>query len=80
MPWKNATNFRNNRILADIDNQFDLNQFYGSTSSFEKQFNGCNDDYEEIIYLRNIIDSHIKNHKESNTTSNLNNLDKNRKN
>ncbi|ETB63238.1 hypothetical protein YYC_00077 [Plasmodium yoelii 17X] len=72
---RNVTNFRNNRILADVDNQFDLNDFYQSTLNLVDQFNDCNDD-EEITNLRNIIDSHIKKHKESNTLPDLNNVDK----
>ncbi|CDU17377.1 fam-b protein [Plasmodium yoelii] len=69
---RNITKFRNNRILADVDNQFDLNDFYQSTLSLVDQFNDCNDD-EEITNLRNIIDSQIKKHKESNTLPDLNN-------
>ncbi|CDU15838.1 fam-b protein [Plasmodium yoelii] len=72
---RNVTNFRNNRILADVDNQFDLNDFYQSTLNLVDQFNDCNDD-EEITKLRNIIDSQIKKHKESNTLPDLNNVDK----
>ncbi|ETB60535.1 hypothetical protein YYC_02800 [Plasmodium yoelii 17X] len=72
---RNITKFRNNRILADVDNQFDLNDFYQSTLSLVDQFNDCNDD-EEITNLRNIIDSQIKKHKESNTLPDLNNVDK----
>ncbi|CDU16011.1 fam-b protein, partial [Plasmodium yoelii] len=73
---RNITNFRNNRILADIDNQFDLNEFYQSILSLVDQFNEYNVDDEKITYLRNIIDSHIKKHKENNTLPDLNNLDK----
>ncbi|CAD2089775.1 fam-b protein [Plasmodium vinckei lentum] len=72
---RNVTNFRNNRILADPDNYFDLNDFYQSTFSLVNQLNDCSDDDEEITKLRNAIDSHIKNHKENNTLPNLNNLD-----
>ncbi|ETB59948.1 hypothetical protein YYC_03298 [Plasmodium yoelii 17X] len=72
----NITNFRNNRILADADNRFDLNSFYESTLSLANQFNEYNDDDEEITKLRNIIDSHIKKHEESNTLPDLKNLDK----
>ncbi|CAD2096378.1 Plasmodium exported protein, unknown function [Plasmodium vinckei brucechwatti] len=72
---RNVTNFRNNRELSDVDNQFDLNDFYQSTFSLVNQLNDCNDDDEEITNLRNAIDSHIKNHKENNTLPNLNNLD-----
>ncbi|CAD2112690.1 fam-b protein [Plasmodium vinckei petteri] len=72
---KNIINFRNNRVLADADNLFDLNNFYESTFSLASQFNDCNDDDEEITNLRNAINSHIKNHKESNTLPNLNNVD-----
>ncbi|CDS44987.1 fam-b protein [Plasmodium yoelii] len=73
---RNITNFRNNRILADADNQFDLNEFYQSTLSLANQFNDDNDDDEEIKYLQNIIDSHVKKHKENNTLPDLNSLDK----
>ncbi|KEG01399.1 hypothetical protein YYE_03495 [Plasmodium vinckei vinckei] len=72
---RNIINFKNNRILADADNQFDFNHFYESTLSLTNQLNDYNDDDEDIIYLRNIIDSHIKKYKESNTTPNLNNVD-----
>ncbi|CAD2095025.1 fam-b protein [Plasmodium vinckei] len=72
---RNIINFRNNRILADVENQFDLNNFYQSTWSLVNQLNDCNDDDEEITNLRNAIDSHIKNLKENNTLPNLNNLD-----
>ncbi|CAD2112552.1 fam-b protein [Plasmodium vinckei] len=72
---KNIINFRNNRVLADADNLFDLNNFYESTFSLASQFNDCNDDDEEITNIRNAINSHIKNHKESNTLPNLNNVD-----
>ncbi|CAD2102378.1 hypothetical protein YYG_02552 [Plasmodium vinckei petteri] len=72
---RNIINFRNNRILAYADKEFDLNNFYESTFSLVNQLNDCNDDDEEITNLRNAIDSHIKNHKENNTLPNLNNLD-----
>ncbi|CAD2083634.1 fam-b protein [Plasmodium vinckei lentum] len=72
---RNIINFRNNRVLAYADNQFDLNNFYESTFSLASQFNDCNDDDEEITNLRNAIGSHIKNHKENNTLPNLNNID-----
>ncbi|CDU19171.1 hypothetical protein YYC_02086 [Plasmodium yoelii 17X] len=72
---RNITNFRNNRILADVDNRFNLNDFYQSTLNLVDQFNDCNGD-EEITKLRNIIDSQIKKHKESNTLPDLNNVDK----
>ncbi|CAD2091065.1 fam-b protein [Plasmodium vinckei brucechwatti] len=70
---RNIINFRNNRILADADNQFDLYDFYQSTSSLANHFNDYNDD-DEIEHLRNSIDSHIKKHKENNTLPNLNNV------
>ncbi|VTZ71642.1 fam-b protein [Plasmodium yoelii] len=75
---RNITNFRNNRILADADNQFNLNDFYQSSLSLANQFNECNDydDDEKMIFLRNTIDSHIKEHKENNTLPDLNNVDK----
>ncbi|CAD2105719.1 hypothetical protein YYG_01144 [Plasmodium vinckei petteri] len=70
--------FKNNRILADTDNQFDLNNFYESTLSLANQFSDYigDDDDEEMIRLRNIIDSNITKHKECNTLPNLNNVDK----
>ncbi|CAD2092364.1 fam-b protein [Plasmodium vinckei lentum] len=67
--------FRNNRILADADKQFDFNDFYKSNLNFVNEFKDNNYDDKENIYLRNIIDSHIKKHKESNKTPNLNNVD-----
>ncbi|CAD2092335.1 Plasmodium exported protein, unknown function [Plasmodium vinckei brucechwatti] len=73
---RNIINFRNNRILADVENQFDLNNFYQSTLSLANQLNDCNDDDEEIKNLQNIIDSHITKHKENNALPNLNNVDK----
>ncbi|CAD2103504.1 fam-b protein [Plasmodium vinckei brucechwatti] len=73
---RNIINFINNRVLADADKIFDLNNFYESTFSLANQFNDCNDDDEEITNLRNAIDSHIKSHKESNTLPNLNNVDR----
>ncbi|SCL98400.1 Protein of unknown function (DUF2031), putative [Plasmodium chabaudi chabaudi] len=72
---RNVINFRNNRILADPDNQFDLYDFYQSTLSLANQFSDYIDD-DEITNLRNDIASRIKNHKENNTLPNLNNLDK----
>ncbi|EAA17479.1 hypothetical protein YYC_05595 [Plasmodium yoelii 17X] len=72
---RNIIYFRNDRILSDADNQFDLNEFYESTLSLANQFNDCNDGNKEIAYLRNIIDSHIKKHKETNTLLNLKNVD-----
>ncbi|ETB57021.1 hypothetical protein YYC_04873 [Plasmodium yoelii 17X] len=73
---RNITNFRNNRILADADNRFDLNDFYQSTLSLMNQFNDYIDDDKEITYLQNTIDSQIKMRKENNTLPDLNNLDK----
>ncbi|VTZ79814.1 fam-b protein [Plasmodium yoelii] len=75
---RNITNFRNNRILADADNQFDLNDFYQSTLSLANQFNEYDDyvDDEEMSFIRNAIDSHIKKHIKSNTLPDLNNVDK----
>ncbi|CDU19201.1 hypothetical protein YYC_04143 [Plasmodium yoelii 17X] len=87
---RNIKFFRNNRILADIDNQFDLSDFYQSTLSLVNRFNNGNDyndgnddndysDYEEeIMHLRDTLDSHIKMHKENNTSSDLNNVDNNK--
>ncbi|SCL91567.1 Protein of unknown function (DUF2031), putative [Plasmodium chabaudi adami] len=73
---RNVINFRNNRILADADSQFDLYDFYQSASSLANQFNDYNDDDDKITNIRNIIDSHIKKHKESNIFPNLNHVDK----
>ncbi|SCL89132.1 Protein of unknown function (DUF2031), putative [Plasmodium chabaudi adami] len=70
---RNIINFINNRTLADADNQFDLYDFYGSNLSLANQFSDCD---EEMIRLRNIIDSHIRKNKENNTLPNLNNVDK----
>ncbi|CAD2097535.1 fam-b protein [Plasmodium vinckei] len=72
---RNVINFINNRILANVDNQFDLNNFYESTLSLANQFSDYIGD-DEITNLRNSIDSHIKEHKENNTLPNLNNVDK----
>ncbi|CDU16855.1 fam-b protein [Plasmodium yoelii] len=71
---RNAINFRNNRILADADNQLDLNEFYQSTLSLASQFSDCIEDNKEITKLRNIIDSHLNN-KECNTILDLKNVD-----
>ncbi|CAD2106402.1 fam-b protein [Plasmodium vinckei brucechwatti] len=78
---RNIINFKNNRILADGDNQFDLNNFYQSALSLANQFSDCNDDDdddddESIKNIRNIINSRVKKNKGSNTFLNLNNLDK----
>ncbi|CXI57250.1 fam-b protein [Plasmodium berghei] len=73
---RNVINFRNSRILADADNQFDLNEFYESTLSLASQLGDFVEGNKEITHLRNIIDSHIKKHKENATLPNLNNLDK----
>ncbi|SCL94396.1 fam-b protein [Plasmodium chabaudi adami] len=72
---RNIIHFRNNRTLANWDNQFDLNNFYESTSNLADQFNGWNGDKKENIYLRNIRDPHVKKHKERNRLPNLNNED-----
>ncbi|CAD2089756.1 fam-b protein [Plasmodium vinckei brucechwatti] len=72
---RNVTNFRNNRELSDVDNQFDLNDFYQSTFSLVNQLNDCNDDDEEITNLRNMIDSHIKKDNEGNILLDLNSVD-----
>ncbi|VTZ71433.1 fam-b protein [Plasmodium yoelii] len=73
---RNVINFRNDRILADVDDQFDLNGFYKSTLSLASQLSDCTEGNKEIAHLQNIIDSYIKKHKESNTLPDLNNLDK----
>ncbi|SCL82976.1 fam-b protein [Plasmodium berghei] len=72
---RNVINFRNNRILAYADNEFDLNGFYESTLSLASQLGDCVEGNKEIAHLRNIIDSHIKKHKESNTSLDLKNVD-----
>ncbi|CDU85274.1 hypothetical protein YYC_02855 [Plasmodium yoelii 17X] len=72
---RNITNFRNNRILADVDNQFDLNEFYQSTLSLASQLSDCIEGNKEIAHLQSIIDLHIKKHKESNTSLDLKNVD-----
>ncbi|CXI58821.1 fam-b protein [Plasmodium berghei] len=72
----NVINFRNNRILVYADNEIDLNEFYQSTLSLASQLGDCVEGNKEISHLRNIIDSHIKKHKENATLPNLNNLDK----
>ncbi|SBW38266.1 fam-b protein [Plasmodium berghei] len=77
---RNVINFRNNRILAYADNEFDLYDFYQSTLSLASQLGDCVEGNKEIAHLRNIIDSHIKKHIENNTLPNLNNLDKKTKN
>ncbi|CAD2085948.1 fam-b protein [Plasmodium vinckei lentum] len=79
-PERNVINFRNNRILADADNQFDLYDFYQSTLSLANQFSDYIDNDKEITNFRNNINSHIKKHKENNTFPNLNNVDKKTKN
>ncbi|CXH20094.1 Protein of unknown function (DUF2031), putative [Plasmodium berghei] len=45
---RNVINFRNNRILAYADNEFDLYDFYQSTLNLANQVNDCNGDDEEI--------------------------------
>ncbi|CXI06343.1 fam-b protein [Plasmodium berghei] len=72
---RNVINFRNNRILAYADNEFDLYDFYQSTLNLANQVNDCNGDDEEIVQLRNLIDSHIKKHKENNTLLDFKNVD-----
>ncbi|SCL81276.1 Protein of unknown function (DUF2031), putative, partial [Plasmodium berghei] len=72
---RNVINFRNNRILAYADNKFDLNEFYQSTLSLASQLGDCFEGNKEIEHLRNIIDSHIKKHIESNTSLDFKNVD-----
>ncbi|CAD2099723.1 fam-b protein [Plasmodium vinckei lentum] len=73
---RNLINFRNNRILTDADEHFDLNYFYESIVNLADQLNDRKDDDKDIKKTRNIINSHIKEYKESNTLPNLNNVDK----
>ncbi|SCL83026.1 Protein of unknown function (DUF2031), putative, partial [Plasmodium berghei] len=40
----NVINFRNNRILAYADNEFDLNGFYQSTLNLASQLGDCVED------------------------------------
>ncbi|VTZ81099.1 fam-b protein [Plasmodium yoelii] len=75
----NVTNFRNNRILADGDNQFNLYEFYESTSSVENQFNDNDNDDEKTISIRNTIDLHVKKDKKSKKLLYLKNVNKKRK-
>ncbi|CAD2109190.1 fam-b protein [Plasmodium vinckei] len=75
-----CTKLINNRILADADNRFYLNNFYESTLNLANQFSDYIDDDKEITNLRNNIDSHIKKDKESNISPNLNNVDEKTKN
>ncbi|SCL81354.1 fam-b protein [Plasmodium berghei] len=72
---RNVINFRNNRTLADSDNQFDLYDFYQSTLNLASQLGDCVEGNKEIAHLRNIIDSHIKKHKGSSTSLDLKNVD-----
>ncbi|SCL82989.1 Protein of unknown function (DUF2031), putative [Plasmodium berghei] len=72
---RNVINFRNNRILSYADNEFDLNGFYQSTLNLANQLGDCVEGKKEIEHLRNIIDSHIKEHKGSNTSLDLKNVD-----
>ncbi|VEV54530.1 fam-b protein [Plasmodium vinckei vinckei] len=76
---RNAINFRNNRMLADADKKFDLNNFYESTLSRANQFSDYIGNDKEIKNLRNIIDSRIKEHKGIDTSPNLNNVDEKKK-
>ncbi|SCL87898.1 Protein of unknown function (DUF2031), putative, partial [Plasmodium berghei] len=73
---RNVINFRNNRILAYADNEFDLYDFYQSTLSLASQLGDCVEGNKEIAHLRNSIDSHIKMHEENNTLPDLKNVDK----
>ncbi|SCL91470.1 Protein of unknown function (DUF2031), putative [Plasmodium chabaudi chabaudi] len=57
---RNVINFRNNRILADVDNQFYLNNFYESNLNL---VDACNDD--EIKCIQYVIDKHVKKFKVS---------------
>ncbi|SCM19237.1 fam-b protein [Plasmodium chabaudi adami] len=74
-----AINFRNSRMLADIDNQLNLNKLYQSPLSRANQFNGYNDADKKIANLQNIIDPHIEKDKENNTLLDLDNIDEEKK-
>ncbi|CAD2110821.1 Plasmodium exported protein, unknown function [Plasmodium vinckei] len=73
---RNIINFKNNRILADADKEFNLNNFYESALSLANEFSDYIDNDKKITNLRNNIDSRIKKHKGSNISPNLNNVDK----
>ncbi|SCL84972.1 Protein of unknown function (DUF2031), putative [Plasmodium chabaudi adami] len=44
---RDIINLENNRILAGAENQFDLNNFYGSNLTLADQLNDYKDDYED---------------------------------
>ncbi|CDU16182.1 fam-b protein, partial [Plasmodium yoelii] len=77
---RNIINFSNNRILADGDSQFNLHEFYESTSSVENQVNDHDNDDEKNISIRNTVDSHVKKNKKSKKSLYSKNVDKKRKN
>ncbi|CAD2089766.1 Plasmodium exported protein, unknown function [Plasmodium vinckei lentum] len=72
---RNITNFRNNRILADPDIKFDLNEFHELTLSIANQLIEYNCIVGDMLNLRYIINSYIKEHGKSDTLPDLNNLD-----
>ncbi|VTZ80357.1 fam-b protein [Plasmodium yoelii] len=76
---RNIINIRNNRILSDGDNQFNLHEFYESTSSVENQVNDHDNDDEKNISIRNTVDSHVKKNKKSKKSLYSKNVDKKRK-
>ncbi|VTZ71950.1 fam-b protein [Plasmodium yoelii] len=76
---RNIINIRNNRILSDGDNQFNLHEFYESTSSVENQVNDHDNDDEKNISIRNTVDSHVKKNKKSEKSLYSKNVDKKRK-
>ncbi|CAD2091031.1 fam-b protein [Plasmodium vinckei lentum] len=72
---RNIINFRNNRILADIDIKFDLNHIHELTLSVVNQLieHNCNDG--DIVVLPFIINIFVKNQGESDTLPDLNSFD-----
>ncbi|CAD2088809.1 fam-b protein [Plasmodium vinckei lentum] len=68
----NITYFRNNRILADPDNQFDLSNFHELTLSIVNQLIEYNNDDKEMTNIHNTIVPYINKHKESGTLPDLN--------
>ncbi|SCL90235.1 fam-b protein [Plasmodium chabaudi adami] len=73
---RNIINFRNNRILAYLDDQFDLNDFYESPLNIVDQFIDYIGDDKEMTNLRYDIATRIKPHIKNNKLPNLNNLDR----
>ncbi|CDU16591.1 hypothetical protein YYC_03526, partial [Plasmodium yoelii 17X] len=73
---RNVINFRNNRVLTDVDNLLDLNDLSQSTVNLVNQFDENDSDDDGIIYMRKIINSHIKEQTKNNTLPKLSSLNK----